>query len=326
MSYPLTHPIFQSVDKAREHLEAQRWPNGPYCPHCGNADQDRIVKMEGKAHRPGLYNCRECRKQFSVTVGTVFERSKIPLNQWLLATYLLTSSKKGMSAHQLHRTLGVTYKTAWFMFHRIREAMKPAKGSQGPLGGDGKTVEADETYFGKVENMRMVDEAGKPFKGSRRGRGPANKNAIVALVERGGSARTFHVDKVSRAAVEQIVRENVAKESRLHTDESHLYAKSQVPWLVAEHSTVRHSDDEYVRGDVHSNTVEGYFSVFKRGMRGVYQHCGEKHLHRYLAEFDFRYNNRSGLGVEDAQRADEALKGIAGKRLTYRSPNERLGA
>ena len=326
MTVNLTDPIFTDADKAREHLEAQRWANGVYCPHCGNADQDRIAKMEGKAHRPGLYNCRECRKQFSVTVGTVFERSKVPLNKWLIATRLLTSSKKGMSAHQLHRTIGVTYKTAWFMFHRIREAMKPAEGSQGPLGGKGKTVEADETYFGKVENMRMVNEAGKPFKGSRRGRGPANKRAVIALVERGGKARSFHADKVSRAAVEKIVRENVEKESRLHTDESHLYAKSQVPWLVAEHETVKHSANEYVRGDVTSNSVENYFSVFKRGMKGVYQHCGEKHLHRYLAEFDFRYNNRTALGVSDTERCDEALKGISGKRLTYRRIDERVGA
>lgn len=322
----LTNPIFADKDKAREHLEAQRWPNGPFCPHCGNADQDRIAKMEGKAHRPGLYNCRECRKQFSVTVGTVFERSKVPLNKWLLATHLLCSSKKGISAHQLHRSIGVTYKTAWFMFHRIREAMKPTKGSQEPMGGKGKVVEADETYFGKVskENIRMVNEAGKPFKGSRQGRGPANKRAVIALIERGGSARTFHVAHTTFANVEKIISENVARESRLHTDESRLYSVSKVPTMVAEHETVRHSADEYVRGDVYSNSAENYFSVFKRGMRGVYQHCGEKHLHRYLAEFDFRYSNRTALGVDDTARANEALKGIAGKRLTYRRTSEAL--
>ena len=317
----LTNIIFTDANAAREHLEAQRWPNGPYCPHCGNADQDRIVKMEGEKHRPGLYNCRECRKQFSVTVGTVFERSKVPLNKWLLATYLLTSSKKGISAHQLHRTIGVTYKTAWFMFHRIREAMKPAKGSQEPMGGKGKVVEADETYQGKTKVTRTQSVDGR-VKYQNKGRGGANKRTIVALVERGGSARTFHVAHATFAKVEQIVAENVDRESRLHTDESRLYSVSKVPTLVAEHESVRHSADEYVRGDVYSNSAENYFSVFKRGMRGVYQHCSEKHLHRYLAEFDFRYSNRSKVGVEDTERANRALKGIAGKRLTYRRTSE----
>ncbi|MEQ1929983.1 MAG: IS1595 family transposase [Parvularculaceae bacterium] len=322
----LQSPIFTDETKAREHLEAQRWAGGRYCPHCGEADQAKTPLVGGKKHRPGLYYCNSCKATFTVTVGTVFERSKVALTKWLLAFYLLTSSKKGFSAHQLHRTLGVTYKTAWFMAHRIREAMAPAKGSTEPLGGEGKTVEADETYFGKVEKMRMTDEAGKPFKGSKRGRGPANKRAVIALVERGGKARTFHPETVTRAAVEKIIAQNVAKESRLHTDESHLYAKSRVPWMVAEHSTVRHSEDEYVRGDVTSNSVEGYFSVFKRGMRGTYQHCAEKHLHRYLAEFDFRFNNRSALGVEDAERADEALRNTSGKRLTYRPTHGGLGA
>lgn len=317
----LTDPIFTDADKAREHLEAQRWPDGPYCPHCGNADQDRIAKMEGKAHRPGLYNCRECRKQFSVTVGTVFERSKIPLNKWLLATYLLSSSKKGMSAHQLHRTLDVTYKTAWFMFHRIREAMKPASGSQEPMGGEGKVVEADETYQGKTKTARSKSRDGR-VKYKVKGRGPANKRPVIALVERGGSARSFHVPFATRAVVENIVAENIARESRLHTDESHLYSKSKVPTMVAEHETVKHSADEYVRGDVTSNSVENYFSIFKRGMRGVYQHCSEKHLHRYLAEYDFRYSNRSALGVDDTARANRALQGISGKRLTYRRTSE----
>jgi len=317
----LTDPIFTDADKAREHLEAQRWPEGPYCPHCGNADQARIAKMEGKAHRPGLYNCRECRKQFSVTVETVFERSKVPLNKWLLATYLLTSSKKGISAHQLHRSIGVTYKTAWFMFHRIREAMKPATGSQAPMGGKGKVVEADETYFGKTTEKRTQSVDGR-VKYKVKGRGPANKRPVIALVERGGSARTFHVAHTTFAKVEQIVSENIDRESRLHTDESRLYSVSKVPSMVAEHETVRHTEDEYVRGDVYSNSAENYFSIFKRGMKGVYQHCSEKHLHRYLSEFDFRYSNRIALGIDDTQRANEALKGITGKRLTYRRTSE----
>ncbi|GJL93946.1 MAG: DDE transposase [Hyphococcus sp.] len=321
MAVDLTNPIFTDADKAREHLEAQRWPEGPYCPHCGNADQQRIAKMEGKAHRPGLYNCRECRKQFSVTVGTVFERSKVPLNKWLLATHLLCSSKKGISAHQLHRSIGVTYKTAWFMFHRIREAMKPDTATQEPMGGAGKIVEADETYHGKTSETRTQSLDGR-VKYKVKGRGPANKRPVIALVERGGKARSFHVAAASFQTVEKIVSENIHRESTLHTDESRLYAKSKVPSMVAEHESVRHSADEYVRGDVYSNSVEGYFSIFKRGMKGVYQHCGEKHLHRYLVEFDFRYSNRIALGVDDTARANEALKGITGKRLTYRRTSE----
>jgi transposase-like protein len=323
MTFNITDPIFSDADKARAHLQDQRWPDGPYCPHCGNADRDRIAKMEGKAHRPGLYNCRECRKQFSVTVGTVFERSKVPLNKWLLATYLLSSSKKGMSAHQLHRTLGVTYKTAWFMFHRIREAMTPTKGSQEPMGGKGKVVEADETYHGKTKETRTQSVDGR-VKYQNKGRGPANKRPVIALVERGGKARSFHVHAATFDTVEKIVSQNINKESRLHTDESRLYSVSKVPTMVAEHESVKHSADEYVRGDVYSNSVEGYFSIFKRGMKGIYQHCSEKHLHRYLAEYDFRFSNRIALGVDDTDRANEALKGITGKRLTYRRTSEAL--
>jgi len=209
------------------------------------------------------------------------------------------------------------------MAHRIREAMKPAAGSQEPMGGAGKVVEADETYHGKTKEIRTVSVDGR-VKYKAKGRGGANKRPIIALVERGGSARTFHVAHATFAKVEQIVSENIHRESRLHTDESRLYAKSKVPTMVAAHETVRHSADEYVRGDVYSNTVEGYFSIFKRGMKGVYQHCSEKHLHRYLSEFDFRYSNRSALGIEDTERADLALKGITGKRLTYRRTGEAL--
>jgi transposase-like protein len=320
MKADLQNPIFQNLDKAREALEAVRWPDGPICPHCGNHDQDRIAKIEGtkQSHRPGLYYCVECKGQFTVTVGTVFERSKIPLTKWWLAVHLLGSSKKGMSSHQLHRMLGVTYKTAWFMGHRIREAMKDMKA--GPIGGEGKIVEADETYFGQREtpnpNRQRKDRFYKPGKK----RGPAGKRAVVALVERGGQVRTFHLNHATAENVREVLVRNVSRKSKLHTDESRLYTETGKEF--AGHDTVRHSASEYVRGVVHTNTVENVFSVFKRGMRGIYQHCGESHLHRYLAEFDFRYNRRSALGVSDKERVDAIMEGIEGKRLTYRRPYE----
>lgn len=283
----LDSPIFQDTEAAREHLEAQRWPEGPNCPHCGNARPDRIKKMEGKAHRPGLYNCMECREQFTVTVGTVFERSKIALNKWLLATFLMASSKKGMSAHQLHRMLGVTYKTAWFMAHRIREAMAEDVKSSGPLGGEGKTVEADETYFGRREDGYVSPHRkGLPYLKRKK----PMKNAVVGLVERGGKARMFHVQHANKAEVREVLVRNADRKSTLYTDESNLYPVTGLEF--ANHDTVKHSAKEYARGDVHTNTIESVFSVFKRGMVGTYQHCGEAHLHRYLAEFDFRYNRR----------------------------------
>lgn len=312
----LNDPIFQDADKAREHLEAQQWPNGPVCPHCGNVDQDRITAMAGKAHRPGLYNCKECRRQFSVTVGTVFERSKIPLNKWLLATFLMASSKKGMSAHQLHRMLGVTYKTAWFMAHRIREAMAEDVESSGPIGGEGQIVEADETYFGTKEKVTHRTKRGKPGLGSKR--------AVVSLVHRGGSIRSFHVKHATKDSVREILFRNVPRETTLYTDESRLYTETGREY--AEHGTTNHARGEYVRGNVHTNTVENVFSVFKRGMRGVYQHCAEKHLHRYLAEFDFRYNRRAALEVSDRMRAEQLLAAIRGKRLTYRRTSEAANA
>lgn len=321
MTAKLSDPIFHNEDAARAHFEALRWPDGRVCPHCGTVDNSVLLK--GKSTRPGLYKCRDCRKPFTATLGTVYEKSHIPLHKWLLATHLMCASKKGISATQLHRELGFgSYRTAWFMAHRIREAMRPAGASE-PMGGEGKTVEADETYYGKVAKPRMQTRDRGAFKGSRMGRGPANKNAVISLVERGGKVRSFHVDTANRATVEKIVAENIAKETRLHTDESHLYAKSKVPTLVAKHETVRHSADEYVRGDVHSNSVEGFFSVFKRGMRGVYQKCDEKHLHRYLAEYDFRFNHRAALGVNDTERTDAAIAGTVGKRLTYHQTNGR---
>jgi transposase-like protein len=315
-------PMFTDETAARETLEAERWPNGPICPHCGNSDPERIAQVRGKkrSHRPGLYYCNECKGQFTVTVGTVFERSKIPLNKWLLATFLLSSSKKGMSAHQLHRMLGVTYKTAWFMAHRIREAMADPKPE--PMGGAGKVVEADETYFGPKDHQPKTRTDGTPFN-SRGKRGPEGKRTIISLVERGGSVRSFHVERATKDSVREILVRNASRESTLHTDESNLYVETGAEF--AGHHTTKHSAGEYVRytaaGVVHSNTIEGYFSIFKRGMKGVYQHCGEAHLHRYLAEFDFRYNTRAALGVNDAARTAKALMGIGGKRLTYRRPD-----
>jgi transposase-like protein len=311
MTYKLDNPIFTDEAKAREHLEGQRWADGVYCPHCGNSDKDRILKMEGDAHRAGLYNCRECRKQFSVTVGTVFERSKVPLNKWLLATFLLTSSKKGISAHQLHRMLGVTYKTAWFMFHRIREAMRPGSDgySASGLGGANKVVEADETYVGGKAKNRAYRE-------------PPKKEAVVSLVERDGRVRSFHVANVTAKTLKPILYSQINRASYLMTDDALVY--ESLGKQFAGHGTVNHSINEYVRdgGFRHTNTVEGYFSILKRGIVGTYHHVSEAHLKRYLAEFDFRHNERSALGVSDGERTDKALQGIAGKRLTYRRPHK----
>jgi hypothetical protein len=242
----------------------------------------------------------------------------VKLHIWLQAVALLSSSKKGMSANQLHRILGVSLKTAWFMGHRIREAMRD--GDLSPMGGTGEIVEADETYFGPIaqNKVRTMTTSGRPFTKSGR-TGPSNKRAIVSLVQRGGKVRSFHVENADKSTVAKIVRDNIDRETRLHTDESRLYV--EVGAAFASHETVKHSAKEYVRGDVHTNTIEGVFSIFKRGMKGNYQHCKEKHLHRYLAEFDFRYNNRVKLGVDDVARTDIALKGIVGKRLTYRTIN-----
>ncbi len=261
--------------------------------------------MQGKSTRIGSYKCYQCRQKFTVKVGTVFEASHVPLHVWLQAVALLTASKKGISSNQLHRTLGVTLKTAWFMSHRIREAMRD--GILAPMGG---IVEADETYLWKTAEPKISKQRkGRPF--TKRGKGgPANKRAIVSLVQRGGSVRSFHVENADKATASIIIAENIAKEARVMTDESRIYGDAA--GMVASHESVKHSVGEYVRGDVHTNSVEGYFSIFKRGMKGVYQQCAEKHLHRYLAEFDFRYNNRIALGVDDTARADAALKGITG--------------
>jgi transposase-like protein len=307
----LLNPIFNDETAARMHLESIRWPDGPICPYCGVADETK--SLGGKSMGEGWYHCTACRRKYTVRVGTVYERSHIPLHKWVLATHLMAASKKGISAHQLHRMLGITYKSAWFMAHRIREAMKPA--TTEPMGGNGKIVEADETYYGPKAVKTRTSRAGKPL--SQKGyKGPANKRTVISLIERGGEVRSFHVERANRKTVEEIVQKNVAKETTLHTDESPIYVKPARK--LAGHETVAHKQDEYVRGDVHVNSAEGYFSIFKRGMVGVYQHCGEQHLHRYLNEFDFRYNNRAALKVTDEQRAVKALKGAEGKRLTYR--------
>jgi transposase-like protein len=278
----LTKSAFHSEAQAFEYLEETLWPDGQICPHCGTIG--RATKLQGgngegkRQARIGLWKCneKECRKQFTVKVGTVFEHGRIPLHKMLQAVYLLCCSKKGCSSHQLHRILGITYKSAWFLSHRIREAMREGKLS--PMGGAGGIVEVDEIYIGRQKSLG-VDTSGYH-----------NKNMVVTLVERGGGARSFHTDGHSIADIVPIVRENIKRESRLMTDRALHYRR--VGKEFAEHGSVAHEQYEYARGDIHTNTVEGYYSIFKRGMKGVYQHCSEKHLHRYLAEFDFRYSNR----------------------------------
>ncbi len=281
-------------------VEAQVWPDGPICPHCGGVE--RISLMKGKSTRIGTYKCYQCRKPFTVKVGTVFEASHIPMRIWLQAMVLMTSSKKGISSNQLHRVLGVSLKSAWFMSHRLREAMRVV--GMEPMGGTGRIVEVDETFFGQV-------------KGEPKRRGTGHKHVVLSLIERRGSARSFHVEGTRMADINPVIRANLSRESHLMTDEAQYY--NEIGREMAQHEVVNHRKEEYVRGDVHTNTAEGFFSIFKRGMHGVYQHCSEKHLHRYLAEFDFRYSNRVALGVNDGERAARAIKGIVGKRLTYRT-------
>jgi hypothetical protein len=272
--------------------------------------------------RPGYYQCNACRKQFTVQVGTVFERSHIPLNKWLLAAFLLCASKKGISAHQMHRMLGITYKSAWFMMHRLREAMIPAK--PGPMGGEGRVIEADETYLGKRDGKPSKPDTFVSGFGWVKHPKIDTQRKIVALVERGGEARSFMVQNVDKATVRKVLFTNADRKSTLMTDEAVVYPAAGAHY--ADHQTVNHSEKEYARGTASTNTVEGYFSIFKRGMKGVYQHCSEAHLPRYLAEFDFRYSNRAALEISDTARAEKALKGIQGKRLTYRRPNQAANA
>jgi transposase-like protein len=306
----LSRPYLHDEKAAYAFVESQLWADGRPCPHCGVVDESTALK--GKSTRIGVYKCRACRKPFTVKVGTIFESSHIKLHIWLQAIFLLSSSKKGISSNQLHRSLGITLKSAWFLSHRIREAMRDGK--LGMLGGAGQVVEADETYFGRVAVPATMTKRGTPFLKSGK---TANKRAIVSLVERGGTVRSFHVERADKVTVAGIVTKNIGRETRLHTDESNLYKGADAHF--ATHERVHHSIGEYARGDVNTNSVEGFFSIFKRGMRGIYQHCDEKHLHRYLSEYDFRYNNRTALGVNDETRAVKALKGVVGKRLTYQT-------
>ena len=299
----LRNPIFHDDDAAREHLERVLWPQGPVCPRCGVMG-DRITKLQGKSTRPGVYKCKDCRKPFSVTVGTVMERSHIPLSKWLLATQLMASSKKSMSAHQLHRMVGTSYEAAWFMFHRLREAATDI--DPGTLGGPDRFVEADETYVGgKAKN--------KAF-GS-----PPPKMAVFSLVERDGKARSFHIANVTAESVRPLIEAAASRESHFRTDESGIYWK--VGEEFASHKTVVHSAEEYVRGDAHVNSAEGFFGLFKRAIYGQFHSISEAHLHRYLAEADFKFNHRSALGYDDVDRAAALLRGVKGKRLLYRQPN-----
>jgi transposase-like protein len=307
-----THPRFHDEEAARKWFEDCRWGGKPTCPSCGSLKHYRTKK-------PGRYRCaeRECRRDYTVMTGTVMERSHAKLCQWAVAFTMAASSKKGFSANQLHRQLDCQYNSAWFLHHRVMEAMREGSLDLPKMGGGGSIVEVDETYYGPTKVKHTKSTSGREY--TRGGKaGPANKRAIVTLVERGGKARSFHVPRADKATVQRIVRENVHRESRIHTDESRLYAGSDL--FFADHETVTHSRKEYARGDVHVNSAEGFFGVFKRGMRGVYQHCSEKHLHRYLAEFDFRYNRREALGWTDEARTVAAVKAGEGKRLTYNQP------
>jgi transposase-like protein len=303
----LSAPYFHDEAAAFAKLEDIVWPNGPTCPHCGALD--RITPVNGKTARAGLRRCGHCKLQFTVKVGTVFESSHVKLHLWFQAAYLLSSGKKGISSHQLHRILGVTYKTAWFMAHRLREAMTTF-GMEPPMGGKGSTIEVDETFIG-------VDRTIKP-KHDKKGRGYAHKRKVLALVDRNTrKARAMVVDSLKTKDLTPILVENIAKESRVMTDEAGQYVHLKKDF--ADHGVVHHGIGEYGRGDIHTNTIEGYFSIFKRGMKGVYQHCAKKHLHRYVAEFNFRYDERT---VADSERTETALRGILGKRITYRRDHE----
>jgi transposase-like protein len=315
----LNKPYFHDEAEAFKHVESILWANGRVCSHCGTVDRSYPLtgvrtkaskKNPNGVERHGLYKCRDCRKQFTVRIGTIFEESHLPLHIWLQAIHLVASSKKGISAHQLHRVLEVQYKTAWFLEHRIREAMRV--GALAPMGGAGGIVEVDETYIGKIDAISR-----KEYLTLNQGAARAMKNAVLTLVERGGSARSFHIENASVGTVLPILMANLSRETALMTDKAKVY-QGTIGSQFASHDVVDHGTFEWTRGHIGTNTVESFYAIFKRGMRGVYQHCSEKHLHRYLAEFDFRYSNRSALGVEDQERAERALMGAKGKRLTYR--------
>jgi len=307
MSSILSAPHFHNEEAAYAFVEARIWPTGPVCPHCGGVE--RISKMGGKSTRIGAYKCYQCRKPFTVKLGTIFEASHVALNLWLQAMYLMCASKKGISSNQLHRTLGVTLKTAWFMSHRIREAMR--SGDFAPFGTGGGYVEVDEAYIGRIKGVE------------KKGGGYQHKMKVLALVDRNtGRTRMMHVDKVTSASLTPILQANIAAEANLLTDDASYYR--QMHRHFASHGTTAHTKGNYVDREnpaIHTNTVEGSFSIFKRGMKGIYQHCGEAHLHRYLAEFKFRYNNRVALGHNDTDRTVTALLGVVGKRLTYETAN-----
>ena len=311
----LSRPYFHDEQAAFDFVEGIIWPKGPVCPHCGGYERISAIKPNlAKRVRYGLKKCGQCKGQFTVRMGTIFEESKLPMTKWLQAIFLMTASKKGVSAHQLHRTLEVTYKTAWFLAHRIREAMRD--GELAPFGAGGGGVEVDETYI-------FRDPDNQPY-GKQKVRSP-QKMKVLTLVDRAsGQARSVVMDDVTIAQVTPILTANIAREAHLLTDDSKIYRR--IGTGFAAHGVVKHSDDEYVSKAnpfVHTNTIEGYFSIFKRGMKGVYQHCAKRHLHRYMAEFDFRYSHRVANGYDDTARATKALQGVVGKRLTYRRPHER---
>ena len=313
MSVDLTNPIFHDEEAARKHFEGIRWPNGPVCPHCGVANE--ATELRGDAHRAGLWKCRACEQQFTAMIGTVMESSHIPMAKWALAFHLMASSKKGIAALQLQRNLKLgSYRTAWFMAHRVREAM--ADLDPEPLGGKGKTVEIDETFIGKPDQVFVN---GKGWQGKR---GTATKRKVLTMVERGGRSVSVKVNDLTIDTLKVVIGKHVVLDSTLNTDEAQHY--KAIGKKFSEHDAVNHSEEEYVRREggklVTTNTVEGFFGVFKRGMTGVYQHCAEHHLQAYLNEFDFRYSNRIKLGVDDTERAHRAIKGAAGKRLTYQQP------
>jgi transposase-like protein len=307
----LTNPIFTDPEAARKHFEAIRWPDGAHCPYCGVAG-DRIAALGGTSMGPGWYHCKDCRKKFTAAVGTIYERSHVPLTKWLLATHLMCASKKAMSAHQLHRMIGLPYKTAWFMAHRIREGMRVL--SPTPMGGDGKTVEADETYIGGKEKNKHRSKRTSVV-------GGVGKEIAFALVERRGKVRTMHVPKVDAATLRPILVAQIDRKSFLVTDDAGQYRHMHRDF--DRHEVVNHGIEEYVRGDAHTNTVESYFAILKRGITGTYHHVSQQHLKRYLGEFDFRYNERTALEVTDAERTVKAIKGVIGKRLTYGSPDRK---
>jgi transposase-like protein len=303
----LSNAIFHDEDAARGHLESLLRPQGPVCPRCGVMGE-RITKLAGKSTRPGVYKCKDCRKPFTVTVGTVMERSKIPLSKWVLAAQLMASSKKSMSAHQLHRMLGTNYETAWFLFHRLREAAKEIEGSD-PLGGENKVIEADETFVGgKVRNKAFGP--------------PPKKYAVFSLVEREGQVRSRRVANVDADTLKPIIQEHMDRRSYLMSDGSPIYP-SIADDVASGHGSVNHGADEYVRtGGFHrTNTVESFFALFKRAVYGQFHHVSEAHLHRYLVEADCKYNHRSALGFNDADRAAALLRGAKGRRLLYRQPD-----